>query len=184
MFKSMISWYSPGMGPVSGYCVMLWMLDVVCVSDLRLTRLLMIVVMIMMGTYVFISFHPHMLFLTQPDCMSSTVVKQRINVTHPFFTGSYAADYTGAVNAQGAPHGRGSYVIVVGYGEGHTYTGQLNNGQRDGVGKFTRSDGWYAGEWKADKMEGYGRVHVCVVFVCRAHCFRGGGLMVITRECG
>ena len=96
--------------------------------------------------------------------MSSTVVKQRINVIHPFLTGPYAADYTGPVNAQGAPHGRGSYVFVEeGSYKGHTYTGQLNNGQRDGVGKYTWGDRWYAGEWKAGKEEGYGRAHVCVV---------------------
>ncbi len=43
--------------------------------------------------------------------MSSTVVKMRIKVTDPYGK-SYAADYTGTVNAEGAPHGRGSYVIV------------------------------------------------------------------------
>jgi hypothetical protein len=114
--------------------------------------------------------------------MSSTVVKKRINVTRPWGGESHPADYTGTVNAEGAPHSRGSYVIVEGFWEGDTYTGQFNHGLCHGVGKYTmRGGAWYAGEWKADKMEGYGRSHVCVVFVARSHCSRGGLVLVITR---
>jgi hypothetical protein len=99
--------------------------------------------------------------------MSSTVVKQRIQIH--IRGGPCAADYTGTVNAEGAPHGRGSYVIVEDDHKGDTYDGQFTHGLRHGVGKYTDSDGgWYAGEWKADRREGFGRSHVCVAFVCLA----------------
>jgi hypothetical protein len=106
---------------------------------------------------------------------------------------SCPAYYTGTVNARGAPHGRGSYVLTCNYWhKGDTYTGQFTDGLRHGVGKYTRSGvndghaGWYAGEWKANLEEGYGRCHVCVVFVSRSHCSRGFGgmVVVITRGCG
>jgi hypothetical protein len=103
--------------------------------------------------------------------MSYTVVKQRINVTLPWGESLWVADYTGTVNAEGTPHGRGSYVGVEGHCKGHTYDGLIAHGQRDGVGKYTRSGGrWYAGEWKADKVEGFGRSHVCFATVSRSHC--------------
>ncbi len=97
--------------------------------------------------------------------MSSTVVNQRIKVSH-LYGFPHLGDYTGMANAEGAPHGRGSYVGVEEGLDGDSYDGLFTHGQRNGFGKYTQSGGsWYAGEWKADKFEGYGRGHVCVVFV-------------------
>jgi hypothetical protein len=90
--------------------------------------------------------------------MSSTVVNKRID------TPGGPADYTGAVNAEGAPHGRGSYVIVTGDYKGSTYNGIMISGQREGVGKYARSNGGvYAGDWKADQLNGFGHGQVCVL---------------------
>jgi len=96
--------------------------------------------------------------------MSLTVVKKRINVT--LIGNPYAVDYTGDVNSEGAPHGRGSYEVVEGDYKGTTYDGTFVNGMCDGFGKYTWSDDGRvdAGEWKADKLHGFTRV--CVVFVC------------------
>jgi len=112
--------------------------------------------MITMSLSLFIT---HMFVLTQPDRMSSTVVKKRIDT----YLG--AADYTGDVNSKGAPHGRGSYEVVEGKYKGSTYDGTFINGEIDGFGKYTWSDGQvWSGEWKEDLLNGFGRV--CVVFVC------------------
>jgi hypothetical protein len=97
--------------------------------------------------------------------MTSTVVKQRINVNIPGLNGgSNTADYAGTVNSDGAPHGCGSYKVVEGKHKGSTYYGTFVNGKHDGFGKFTSSGDVYVGEWKADMYNGFGQV--CGCFVC------------------
>ncbi len=91
--------------------------------------------------------------------MSSTVVKKRIN------TDDGPADYTGTVNSDGAPHGRGWFEVVEDDYEGSMYDGTFANGEMDGFGKARWNHGGVdAGEWKANRLHGFGRV--CVVFVC------------------
>jgi hypothetical protein len=111
--------------------------------------------------------------------MSSTVVKKRINTR----SGGGPVDYTGTVNSDGAPHGRGSYQFVEGDQKGDTYDGTWVNGKRDGFGKYTWSYGSVlSGEVKTNMLHGFGKV--CCVGVFHSQCFRGPGIMVAQkREC-
>ncbi len=69
------------------------------------------------------------------------------------------ADYTGTVNRDGAPHGRGSWKVVEGDYKGTIYDGIFANGKREGFSKLTWSDGEvHAGEYKADLKIGFTKV--------------------------
>ncbi len=110
--------------------------------------------------------HRHTHTDTHTDCMSSNVVKKRINAAEGL------ADYTGTVNSDGAPHGRGSYLLVEGGLKGSICDGTFVNGKLDGCGKATWSDDGRvdAGEWKADRLHGFGKV--CCVCESHSQCFR------------
>ncbi len=69
------------------------------------------------------------------------------------------------MNAEGAPHGRGSYEIDHGYDDVDKYIGTFVKGKRDGFGQESRSDGLgsydcYAGELKEGEWNGFGKVFV------------------------
>jgi hypothetical protein len=86
----------------------------------------------------------------------SSIVKTRIDVR--LFGGLQPVYYKGTVNRDGAPHGYGSYEVAEGRFKGSTYSGHFLDGKRDGLGKYTWSDGSYVGEWKADEHHGFGKV--------------------------
>ncbi len=92
--------------------------------------------------------------------MSSTVVDKRIN------TDDGLAYYTGTVNAEGAPHGRGSYVIVKGEYKGSSYEGTFVDGERDGFGKYTWNDGSvFVGEFEDGDLNGFALVCLVLCFL-------------------
>jgi hypothetical protein len=91
---------------------------------------------------------PHSLTLT------GFVVKKRIKTSkgHP-------ADYTGAVNSDGAPHGHGSWEVVEGVDRGDKYEGDFNDGKREGLGKLSSNDGRiWQGEFKGNNLDGFVKV--------------------------
>ncbi len=93
--------------------------------------------------------------------MSSTVVKKRVDTVFG------PADYTGTVNSNGAPHGRGSWELVEGDLKGTRFDGTFISGKMNGFGKLTWSDDGRvdAGEWKADLRHGFVKVLCwCVSF--------------------
>jgi hypothetical protein len=93
--------------------------------------------------------------------MSSTLVRKivKTRLGHAIFTGE--------VNSDGAPHGRGAFEVVEPGHEGTTYRGTFVNGMREGFGNYTGSDGAvYVGEWKADKRHGFGKVCLYDLSVC------------------
>ncbi len=106
--------------------------------------------------------HRHTDTLSQlhPDLMSSTVVKMRIDRCH----GEAPADYTGTVNSDGVPHGRGSYDVVAGKWKGDAFDGTFVDGECDGVVKYKWSTVRYVGEYIDGGLNGFGRV--CTVLVC------------------
>jgi hypothetical protein len=100
---------------------------------------------------------------THTDCMPSTVVKKRIHIALPCVGGLFAADYTGNVNSDGVPHGRGSWEVVEGVHKGYTYEGTFLDGKCDGFGKDSWAGGVvYLGEWKAHMGNGFAKVDECL----------------------
>lgn len=51
------------------------------------------------------------------------------------------------------------YVIIMLEGGGR-YEGYMKNGMKNGEGKLQFNDGgYYVGEWRDNKMHGYGKLH-------------------------
>jgi hypothetical protein len=118
--------------------------------------------------------HTHSLSQLHPDLMSSTVVKMQIDRCH----GEAPADYTGTVNSDGVPHGRGSYEVVAGKWKGDAFDGTFVDGECDGVGKYKWSTGRYVGEYYDGGLNGFGRVFVLCLCVSHFNCLRRHEMMV------